>query len=193
MRRGRAGGFAVGAGAVRPQRLEALRRECVTPAEGTVGCGRPADQEPGVPDGGQAAALAPAAASGAARARPRVAGEPPPAPFIPAAPPPFPGSSGGSGGASEVSARPVLGGGSRAQAEAAGSGLAPRRPGPAQPRAVTRARAAGLPEGSGAAQAHAGRSGSGRSSSCGRLAGSSEGRAGRPQVRRPPRQRHHFV
>lgn len=52
MRRGRAGGFAVGAGAARPQSLEALRRECVTPAEGTVGCGRPADQEPGVPDGG---------------------------------------------------------------------------------------------------------------------------------------------
>lgn len=52
MRRGRAGGFAVGAGAARPQSLEALRRECVTPAEGTVGCGRPADQEPGVPGGG---------------------------------------------------------------------------------------------------------------------------------------------
>lgn len=48
---GRAGGFAVGAARLR--RLEALRRECVTPAEGTVGCGRPADQEPGVRGEGQ--------------------------------------------------------------------------------------------------------------------------------------------
>ena len=140
-RRGRAGGFAVGAGAARLQRLEALRRECVTLAEGTVGCGRPADQEPGVPGEGRTAVPAPAAASGAARARPGVAREPPPASFIPAAPPPFPSS----GGESEVSARPVSGGGRGPRPRLPGrasrpAGLAPRQPrtrgpAPAPPRA----------------------------------------------------------
>lgn len=64
-----------------------------------MGCGRPADQEPGVPDEGEAAAPALAAASDAAG----VASEQSPAPFIPAAPPPFPGSA----GASERMAFPV--------------------------------------------------------------------------------------
>lgn len=84
----------------RLRRLEARRRECVTPAEGSVGCGRPADQQPGVPDEGEAAApsLAASARPGSPASRLRLHS--------------FRGSasSPGSAGASEVSVPPVPGG-----------------------------------------------------------------------------------
>lgn len=60
--------------APRPQSLEALQRECVTPAEARWAAAGPPTRA-GVQTGVQAAALAPGTASGAARARPGVAGE----------------------------------------------------------------------------------------------------------------------
>lgn len=176
MRRGRAK-FAVGAGAARPQSLEALRRRCVLRRRhgGLRPARRPGARCPG--RGCRRPRSAPGTASGAARPRPGVANEPPPAlhsfprlRLLSRAPPAAPATS-------EVSARPVPGWGLRADRSCPRSGLAPRRPGPAQPRAVTRA-SCGPPRlrrGAGPV-----RPGSGRSSSCGRLAGSSE-RAVRPR------------
>lgn len=92
------------------------------------------DEEPGVRGEREAAALALAAASCAARDRPEVASEQPPAPFIRAAPPPFPGSSSGSRGASEVSALPIPGPGLLGEAETAAPGPAsPPAPDPRTP------------------------------------------------------------
>lgn len=144
----------------RLQRLEALRRECVTPAEGTVGCGRPADWDLGARGKGEAVARALAAASCAARDRWGIASEQPPSPFIPAAPPPFPGS----GRESEVSVPSVPGGGFglRPRLPSPTSGPAPRRLRPRAPEGSDAGRSAGAS----AAQAHAGRPGLGPSSSC---------------------------
>lgn len=110
-----------------------------------MGCGRPADEEPGVSGEGQAAVSAPAAASGAARARPVVTSEQPPAPFIPSAPPPCLGS----GCASEVSARSVPGGGRGPRPRLPGLASRPAGPGPAPRRSATRATNCGQPRGLG--------------------------------------------